>query len=152
MFTLRRAEESDLDALVRLRIDFLRELKPLEDPILGEVTEANRLYFREYLSRSELAAWVAEVEGDIIGTGMVVFITRPPRPHSLSGKDAYLLGMYTVPAWRRRGVATALLQEIIDSVKRTDASSIILYALEDGRSIYEKAGFQYRPDNMQLVW
>lgn len=152
MFTIRRATVADANALAQARVAFQSENKHLSDETIRELREANYRYFTEYLPREELAVWVAEADGAIIGTGAVVYFTALPRPNNLSGKDAYLLQMYTVPAWRRRGIGTAILTEIIASVKQTEARCIILYAMDDGRSLYEKAGFQYRPDNMRLTW
>ncbi|MBD2524509.1 GNAT family N-acetyltransferase [Nostoc sp. FACHB-133] len=32
---------------------------------------------------------------------------------NLSGLEAYILNVYTIPMWRGQGIATALLKEII---------------------------------------
>jgi GNAT superfamily N-acetyltransferase len=64
------------------------------------------------------------------------------------------MNMYTVPEWRGRGVATALLREIIKFVKGTGARRIWLRATEEGRPVYEKAGFSpvTSYSYMELVW
>lgn len=152
MFTIRQATVEDSEVLVQARVAFLSENKLLSEETVRATAEANRRYFTEYLLRPEFAAWVAEAEGVVIGTGAVVYFTVPPRPTNLSGREAYLLQMYTVPVWRRRGVGTAILNAIIAAVKQTEARCIILYAMEEARPLYEKAGFKYRPDNMRLSW
>lgn len=116
------------------------------------VTEASRLYFAEALPSEDFEAWLAVTDGQVVGSGMVVYISRPPRRNSLDGRDAYLLGMFTAPDWRRKGIGTAILNEIISSVKQTEAHCIFLYSLDKGRGIYEKAGFESRSDIMQLTW
>jgi GNAT superfamily N-acetyltransferase len=152
MYAIRRAELQDVDDLVRLRVDFLNEHKPMSPEDTTVLTQACWLYFVEYLPTESFAAWVADADVGIVATGMVVYYRRPPRIGSLDGVDAFLLGMYTVPSWRRRGIGTAMLDTIVESVKATPARSIILNALDDGRAIYERAGFEPRADSMRLTW
>jgi GNAT superfamily N-acetyltransferase len=59
--------------------------------------------------------------------------------------------MYTAPAWRGQGVATALLKEVIGFVKGTNAGRIYLHATTDGKRIYEKAGFVSKTSEMELI-
>ena len=57
--------------------------------------------------------------------------------------------MYTLPEWRGRGVATALMQTIIEHVHRQGITCIRLHASLDGVGIYTKLGF--RADNSEMV-
>ncbi len=78
--------------------------------------------------------------------GISVFIDhRVLRPRSVKN-------IYTVPSWRGKGVAMALLREIISYVKKTDARRIWLHATEDGKRLYEKVGFVSTTDEMELIW
>jgi len=60
--------------------------------------------------------------------------------------------MYTLPEWRGRGVATQLVQEIINFVKKTDAKRIWLRTTKDGQKVYEQCGFTFTSHDMELVW
>ncbi len=66
------------------------------------------------------------------------------------GNEGYVLTMYTIPPWRGRGIARALLEEIIKYVKRTGTPHLWLYATDAGRPLYEQAGFVVLPDAMGL--
>jgi len=48
-------------------------------------------------------------------------------------------------------VAQALLQEIVRFVKQTGAGRIWLHATDDGRPLYEQAGF-VEATEMELIW
>lgn len=140
MPTIRRADATDLEDVLRLRMDFFREVRPDVGEI-QPVMESNRRYLAEKLPSGEFRVWFAEEQGLIVGTGGLVFFHRPPTPNCLSDLHAYVLNMYTLPEWRGRGVATMLLRHIIEHVRTTHAGRISLHATEMGRPIYERLGF-----------
>jgi GNAT superfamily N-acetyltransferase len=51
------------------------------------------------------------------------------------------MNMYTAPAFRRRGIASRLLQMLIDHARQNDCGKVSMHALPKGRSIYLNAGF-----------
>ncbi|HKO24556.1 MAG TPA: GNAT family N-acetyltransferase [Chloroflexota bacterium] len=152
MFNIRRATPEDVEALVHLRLALLREAQDLTDNTpVAALAHATRQYLAEKIPTDEFIAWVAEVHGIIVGTSGLVFVHRPPSAQNLSGMEAYVMNMYTAPAWRGQGVATALLKEVMGFVKGTSAWRIYLHATTDGKRIYEKAGFVAKTSEMELM-
>jgi GNAT superfamily N-acetyltransferase len=151
MLNVRRAKLDDLDVLVRLRLELLREVGDLtNDASAATVAEANRRYLSEKMPKGDFVAWIAETDSRIVGTSGLVFLQGPPEEGNVSGREAYVMNMYTTPDWRGKGVATALTREVIDFVRGTDATRIWLRTTEDGKHIYEKAGFVVRASYMEL--
>ncbi len=151
--TVRRATLDHVEALARLRLALLREMGNVRDegqeaPLL----DAMRDYFRRAMGTEEFLAWVAEAEGQVVAISGLVFFERPPDAGNPAGVEAYLMNMYTLPAWRGRGLANALLDEIIGFVRTTPARRISLHATDAGRSIYESAGFRQTTSGMELAW
>jgi len=139
--TIRLASADDLQTVVDLRMAFLREMKP-EVREWGPILEATRRYVAEKLPTGEFMVWFAEERGEVVGTSGLVFFHRPPTSESsLSGAHAYVLNMYTLPEWRGRGIATGLLEHMIEYIKTTPACRISLHASERGRPVYERLGF-----------
>ncbi|MFX0162016.1 MAG: GNAT family N-acetyltransferase, partial [Candidatus Hodarchaeota archaeon] len=66
---------------------------------------------------------------------------KPPIHGNLTGREAYIMNMYTLPEWQNKGLATNLLKEIIKFIKETNVQRIRLHATEAGKKIYEKIGF-----------
>ncbi|MBW4428008.1 MAG: GNAT family N-acetyltransferase [Nostoc desertorum CM1-VF14] len=62
------------------------------------------------------------------------------------------MNVYTIPMWRGQGIATALLKEIINFVRATEAKPLRLHATEDGKRIYEKLGLVLTSKEMEIVW
>lgn len=150
MFTIRRAGNEDIEAVIRLRLAFLQNVQPGAGPISPAHAEATRRYIEDKLPTGELLVWFAEEDGQILGTSGLVFFHRPPTLVNLSSVHGYVLNMYTAPAHRRRGVATALLEETIAYVKTTEARRVYLHASEMGRPVYARLGFEATDDEMVL--
>lgn len=150
--TIRRATMNDVESLVRLRLALLREMGNLRDEReTGALQDALRRYFAETLASGAFVAWVAEAAGQLVASSGLVFFARPPDATNLSGRDAYIMNMYTVSAWRGQGLARVLLEELLDFVRATEAQLIRLHATEAGRPLYAQVGFVPRASEMVLA-
>ena len=150
MFDIRQANLDDLDVLVQLRLALLHEAELQEDePTL--VTTAIRDYLIQALATGEFVGFVGESDRSIIGTSGVVFFKRPPHYGSLSGVEAYIMNIYTLPQWRGKGVATALMAETLNFIRKTEARRIWLQTTEAGKPLYEKFGFTSTANEMELL-
>ena len=149
MFIIRKATLEDVDELVKLRMELLREISEVDEHYMAKLDEnymarladAIRDYFTAKMPENEFLAWVAEDEGKIIASSGLVFHEKPPIHGNLTGREAYIMNMYTLPEWRNKGLATNLLKEIIKFIKETNVQRIRLHATETGKKIYEKMGF-----------
>ena len=151
--TIRRATVADVEALAQLRLALLREMGSIRDESQeGPLLDALRVYLHRKMATNEFLAWVAEAEEQVVAISGLVFFERPPDTSNLAGLDAYLMNMYTLPAWRGRGLASALLDEIIGFVRTTPARRIWLHATAAGRPLYENAGFRPSTRDMELTW
>ncbi len=153
MFNLRQANLQDLEALIKLRLELLQETGNIKsDSDTANLTEAARKYLGEKMPLGEFLAWVAEEDSQIVATSGLVFFQRPPYNGNLSGLEAYVMNVYTIPMWRGQGIATALLKEIISFVRATEVKRLWLHATEDGKRIYNKLGFVLTSKEMEIVW
>jgi GNAT superfamily N-acetyltransferase len=149
----RLATIEDLESLVALRAAFLVEsagAEPTDPRILEALVEALRRYFASALPTGEFMGYLAIVEGRVVGTSGMVIHRRPPGPSNLTGCEAYVMNMYTLPAWRGRGIATALVRKLIDLAAKKGCKRLSLHATPLGRPIYAKAGFVPAESEMRL--
>jgi GNAT superfamily N-acetyltransferase len=147
-FTIRRATTDDIEALVELRLEMQRENGDGIDVAWAAVGEACRRYFAETLPPEVFVVFVADVEGRIVATSGVSFVSRPPGSTSFLQSEGYVTNVYTIPAWRGRGVATAVLKATIEYARHKGARLVYLHTSDAGRSIYEKLGFAQYPRYM----
>jgi predicted GNAT family acetyltransferase len=57
------------------------------------------------------------------------------------GRHAIVLNVWTEPNWRRRGLATLLIKEILAWARTERLDRLVLHASDEGRSVYERLGF-----------
>lgn len=134
----RKASEADIDQLVRLRI------KQLIDEGYPEIRDINKdleQYFSESLENGSLVCWIGLAGDAIVATAGVCFYQLPSTFSNPSGRIAYITNMYTDDAYRRRGVASHLLNLLVEEAKALNYASVRLHASRHGKGIYEKAGF-----------
>lgn len=138
----RRATLNDVDTLVKNRIDMRIEREEKQCPMsLVDFGERTRQYFMRHLPDDSFIAWVAVEEREIIATSGMCIYHVPPTYGNPSGNVAYLVNMYTVPEYRGQGIATKLLEHLIEEARSRGCIRITLNASKDGRPIYEECGF-----------
>lgn len=144
----RVATPADVPALVRLRVAFLAEVGGTDaDEGLPDALEQ---YFSQALPSGEFIAYVAVAAGDVVATSGMVYHRHPPSPSNPRGLEAYLMNMYTLSSWRRRGLASQLLRLCLDHARLAGCSRAVLHALPLGRRIYELAGSVAAEGEMRL--
>ena len=121
------------------------KLAPHQEEALRAATAS---YLRDALETGEYVGWVAEATGTspvIGGAGAQIRSILPrPRPGSEElehGPEAIVLNVYVEPAWRRRGVADALMRAVLDGLAGRGIRRIVLHASDEGRRLYERLGF-----------
>jgi len=153
MQKIRRATKDDINVLVQLRVDFFEELGHFKhDTQREEFRKVTDTYIKDALLNGTFVVLVAEENEKIIATSGLVFFEKPPTPRNPSGREGYIMNIYTLPAYRRKGLATILLKEIIQFAMQSSAKRVWLRAEEAGKSVYEKIGFTYVDGIMEMVW
>ena len=118
--------------------------------LLDGVAQASARYFAAAIPTGEFRAWVAEAGGRVLASGGLVIHAIPPTPQALAGREGYIMNLYTLPEWRRRGIARAIMQAILEHLRAEGVSLASLHATEMGRPLYVELGF--RPTNeLRLV-
>jgi GNAT superfamily N-acetyltransferase len=150
-FTIRRATINDIDLLVDFRDAMWREIAGEMD--FGDVIEAlgnTREYFEAAVPSGDYVCLLAEGEGHVVGVGGIVIYRKPSQPLSPVGVEGYILNMLTVDEWRGKGVASAIMRELLECARQAGAGLVWLRAIEAGRRVYEKFGFAENPHYMQV--
>jgi GNAT superfamily N-acetyltransferase len=150
-FRLRRATVQDIDLLVELRDAMWREIAgEIEIGDVGEALENTREYFEDKVPSGEYVCLLAEVDAQVVGVGGMVIYRKPSQPLSPVGVEAYILNMLTVDEWRGKGVASAIMRELLECARQAGAGIVWLRATEAGRRVYERFGFMENPRYMQV--
>ena len=135
----RKAETKDIPQLIDLR------KKQLIDEGLTPTNNIDielKEYLLSSLSDGSLISWITEDDGIIIATSGVCFYQLPPTYSNPTGKIAYITNMYTKNEYRCKGIASKLLELVIDEAKNQNYKIVRLHASSQGKSIYKKFGFK----------
>ena len=147
----KRATSEDIDILTETRIEVLRAANQLSDDIdMSEVEKESYNYYQKTLCDGSHIAYLVFDGKRFVGAGGVSFFQVMPTYHNPSGNKAYIMNMYTNPAYRRRGIAAKTLDMLINDTKNKGITAISLEATDMGRPLYEKYGFIKMNDEMKL--
>lgn len=148
---IREASEDDIEFLVKLRISqLIDEGYSLQNESKEIIFNEMKNYFEKNIKTGRYISWVAVDEEKIVATSGLCFYQLPPSFGNPSGKIAYLTSMYTIPAYRKRGLATNLIRKIIEISKELEYAIIRLHASETAKPLYVKFGFRDTENDMVL--
>lgn len=137
MIELRRL--TDVDRLMQWRVEVLGCV--FGAPPEPSLVEANRGYYIRHLSDGSHIAYMALLDGEEAGCGAVCIYDEMPSPDNPSGRCAYLMNIYTRAPFRKRGIASRLIDRLVNDAKDLGCGKIYLETTEMGRPLYLSLGF-----------
>lgn len=147
----KRATLADLDILTETRIEVLRAANRLDASAdMTQVERATLAYYRSALADGSHTAYLV-FDGDVfVGAGGVSYYAVMPTYHNPTGRKAYIMNMYTRPAYRRCGIAARTLDLLVQDARGRGVHAISLEATSMGRPLYEAYGFVPMTSEMEL--
>ncbi len=146
----RKAVLSDVDTLSRMRAAMLSEEEKYTDAFQALIYENTKKYMENGIRDNMLTAFVAVDNSCVIAMGSVTYFLLPPNDWCPDGDTAYIGSMYTLPAYRKQGLASQILSLILDETKARMCQRILLNTTDMGKPLYDKFGFASSPTAMAL--
>lgn len=139
---IRMAEQADIPALCRLRLAYFdEEFGALPQEQLDAIAAQLPQYFAEHLGKDCLTAAAVLPSGELIANAILMISEKPANPFFPNGRTGYVLGVFTEPAYRGQGIATRMMQRILDEAIEQRLDQVTLSASDMGKHLYEKLGF-----------
>ncbi|WP_266168204.1 GNAT family N-acetyltransferase [Dyella subtropica] len=133
--------------LTELRCTFLEEMgQQLSDGFADRL----RAWIEEAMAEGRLQAWLAELDGRVIGSAAVNPYPHMPSASYPNGKGWYLLNVYVKPPYRLAGVGAGLLAAIGSAAREQGVDALTLHATVSARRLYERCGFKPATDAMSM--
>ena len=151
-FDIRLATIADAAVIGWHRARMFQNMGLVPEPLFDPYRAKCEARLREQLSLGEYVGWLAS-PGDspekiVAGTGVQL---RRVLPHPVGepngeiiiaeGRHAIVINVFTEPDWRRQGIATLLMKEIIAWARAERLDRLVLHASDEGRALYERLGF-----------
>ena len=139
----RKADSDDVEILSELRLEMLCENKDYGGRLKAELYENTKQYIENGFKDGSFVSWVAmNTHSKIIATSGLTFYTLPPNDWCPNGKTACIGNLYTLPDFRRKGIARHLIALNIEEAKKNGCQRILLNATDTSKSLYENFGFE----------
>ncbi|HIP82390.1 MAG TPA: GNAT family N-acetyltransferase, partial [Desulfocapsa sulfexigens] len=120
-------------------------------PDFKQLEAVQRSKLEQQLTDGSCVAWICEWKGEPVGSGAVSIIKTVPVPEDLSFEVGFLHSVYTIKSMRGRGVASTILDHLLDHCLKKGLHRVQLSASEAGREIYRNKGFR-RMDEAMIFW
>lgn len=152
VFNIRRATPADADIIVTQRRQMFEDMGYRDSRMLDSMDEKFAVWLRDRLAREVYLGWFALTPDEQIVAGVGLWLLDwPPGPLDQSSLRGYVLNVYTAPDYRYRGLASKLMQTLLEWCRAQGIHTISLHASDQGRSVYEHLDF--KPTNeMRLFW
>ena len=139
---LRWATPDDAELLTRLRLDMRRERETVLPPADMTAFEICTFeYFKSAISNGSYIGIIASVNGNTAATGGIVLHIHPPSYSVPNGKTACLLNMYTLPDFRKQGIAGKIVAALVEKAQSCGCCKVFLNASDMGKRVYQNFGF-----------
>lgn len=151
-FEIRLATVADAEIIARHRARMFQDMGLVPDHLFESYRIQCEARLREQLVSGEYIGWLAHPIAlpDKVVAGVGVQLRRV-LPHPVGepggeiaiaeGRHAIVINVFTEPVWRRRGLATCLMERIIDWARAERLDRLVLHASDEGRVVYERLGF-----------
>jgi GNAT superfamily N-acetyltransferase len=148
----RTADEGDVITLAEMRWEFQTEDNDAT-PVVSktEFVEFCSDFLRQGLLQKHRVYWIAEFDGEIVSHIFVQRVRGVPRPTWLTNAYGYVSNVYTKPAYRRQGIGTELMQQVLSWAKQQEIDVLIVSISEVSLTFYERAGFTAKNEWMECV-
>lgn len=149
--SVKKAGLDELDVLIDWRMRVLHEVFPTDEN-RADIRANNEEYYRKHLNDGSHTACFAMDEGSsrIIGCGGICYQDEMPSPDNHSGKNGYLMNIYTVPEYRGEGIGRKVVEFLITDARDRGTEKIYLESSGAAKHLYYEIGFTDMPDYMKL--
>ncbi len=138
---LRTATLADLPIIMRHRRHMFIDMGFKDDASLEAMEASSTSFIESGLESGSYRGWLVETASGVVAGGGVVLLAYPSSPRDPSLRRAFIINMYTEPAFRRQGLAKGLMEEMIRWCKEQGFAWVALHASDAGRHLYESLGF-----------
>ncbi|MPY67440.1 GNAT family N-acetyltransferase [Deinococcus sp. SDU3-2] len=140
-YALRRATPADAPAVARQRAQMFVDMDTLTPEAAAAEVPLWTDWLRGALASGEYVGLLAEWEGTVVGGAGLMVFPRIPTLADPATQKGHILNVSVDPAHRRRGLAEALMEAVLEEVRARGLRQVTLNAAPMGRPLYDRLGF-----------
>uniref|UniRef100_A0A7V4XSU5 GNAT family N-acetyltransferase n=1 Tax=Acidobacterium capsulatum TaxID=33075 RepID=A0A7V4XSU5_9BACT len=146
MPTTRSATVDDAAQITHHRRRMFVDAGRPDNAVLDRMADAHTPWVARMIEEGKYIGWLTEEDGQIVASAGLLLLDWPPHPlDPVSTQRGYLLNVYVEPAFRRRKLASNLIELALAEARRRKIRVVSLHSTAEGRALYAANGF--RPTN-----
>lgn len=148
-YNIEAVTEADLDEIISLKIKMFQDanlLHLLKNDCREDIEKKYSQLYKEKLAKH----FVIKAESKIVAMVGVFIKDDIPYCFYKNNRYGFIGDMYTLPEYRKKGLAQKLLSAAVAWLKSESITTIQLLASDQGKSLYKRNGFVERPECMVL--
>jgi predicted acetyltransferase len=141
-FNYYKATVADVETLVEKRILFSLELagEQSEEAIQFLRKQMTNYFSKSIIDNSSISI-IAKDNEAVAGIGSIHLREMPGNFKNPSGRWGYIMNMYTIREYRRKGVCKNILRILLEEGKKIGLTAFELHATKEGEMVYTQEGF-----------
>jgi ribosomal protein S18 acetylase RimI-like enzyme len=137
---IRRATVADIPIIISFRDALFSPYVSRES--VEEMNAFSIGYLEEKIPNGEFICLLAEIGGEVVGSGALTYYQLSPKPGILGEDIGYVSSVFVREDCRRRGIARQLMAEILETARSKGVKFVSLHAgTKEGEPLYESLGF-----------
>lgn len=143
MFTTRRATAADAALITHHRRRMFVDAGRRDNQVLDRMAEAHTPWVARMIAEGKYMGWLTEADGKVVAGAGLMLLDWPPHPlDPVATERGYLLNVYVEPAYRRRKLASQLIERVLAEARGRRIRVVSLHSTEEGRPLYAANGFR----------
>lgn len=139
MVNFRIATKDDLSLMLSSRLEMMRVVNHLPDDYLFDNALISQTK-EAFLSIDQDTVFAMDND-KVVGCATACYHAILPTFTNTTGRRAYILNVYTHQDYRLQGIATRMMNMLLDECRRRGITDVDLDASPMGKPVYEKLGF-----------
>ena len=147
---IKRLDIEDVEFFLDLRLKLFYELQEIDkNDNIENLKNSTKEHYLKNIDKSLITYGIFK-ENKIVSIGSLCLFERIPYMENISGREGYILNIYTLSAYRKKGYGKQITEKLIEHSKEIGIKKLWLNASEEGKKIYLKLGFKEKNNEMEI--
>jgi ribosomal protein S18 acetylase RimI-like enzyme len=143
MLETRTATAADAATITHHRHRMFVDAGRRDTPVHRVMSQNFEPWVLQMISEGKYLGWLTEDDGKVVAGAGLLLLDWPPHPlDPHSTQRGYLLNVYVEPEYRRRKLASHLIEYVLAEARRRKIRVVALHSTDEGRPLYESNGFR----------
>jgi ribosomal protein S18 acetylase RimI-like enzyme len=143
MLKIRTATAADAATITRHRHRMFVDAGRRDNPVLHVMSQHFEPWVVRMIHEGKYLGWLTEDGGKVVAGAGLLLLDWPPHPlDPRSTQRGYLLNVYVEPEYRRRKLASHLIEYVLAEARRRKIRVVALHSTDEGRALYASNGFR----------